>query len=476
MSLQDNRASWEQDIIRLEEEIAELQLGEFPALDNLEDRVEVLEGQIVSIGGDLAQEILDRAAADAALSLEIDAVEQYVDDAIAAIPPVDLTGYATEQYVDDAIAAIPPVDLTQIESDIDDLETLTASIQTDLDTAESAIAQEILDRQEQDAQTLADAQGYADSLNTAQGLEIDAVENRVGVLETFGYDQVLYVAKNGLDTNSGKQHSPFLTITAALNAITDASPTKRYVILVQAGAYTEAALSLKANVYIVGEGQKENVSITGAVSLHSSFSGSADNRSGFARVILISACNFNWQTVTSAAGKLYFNEVSFSSTINMYGHNNATAQAQFNDCVIFGNLTISGINVGVFTNNICFGNVTLNQHPNGGMASVLNATGGSCSGTVSMITTVNDFNRRCGLFAKSFFMNAVVINGASSYADVTDSSLPAAGPTISNGGNIVYLNRADANRTLSNLEYPTAVNQPIMPATTGATNLGDWNK
>lgn len=357
MSLQDNRNLWEQDIIRLEEEIAALQLGEFPALDDLEDRVGVLEGQIVSVSGDVSD-----------------------------------------------------------------------------------------------------------------------VSSRVSVLETFGYDQVLYVAKNGLDTNNGKQHAPFLTITAALNAITDASPTKRYVILVQTGAYTEASLSLKANVYIVGEGQKESVSITGAVSLHSSFSGSADNRSGFARVILSSACDFNWQTVTSAAGKLYFNEVSFSSTINMYGHNNATAQAQFNDCVIFGNLTVSGINVGVFTNNVCFGNITLNQHPNGGMASVLNAAGGYCAGTVSMITTVSNFGRRSALFARSFWMNAVVINGPSSYADVTDSSLPAAGPTISNGGNIVYLNAGGANKTLSNLSFPTAVNNPIMPATTGATNFGDWNK
>ena len=36
----------------------------------------------------------------------------YVDDAITAIPPTDLSDYATEVYVDDAIAAIPPVDLT----------------------------------------------------------------------------------------------------------------------------------------------------------------------------------------------------------------------------------------------------------------------------------------------------------------------------------------------------------------------------
>jgi hypothetical protein len=40
------------------------------------------------------------------------ATEKYVDDAIAAIPPTDFTGYATEQYVNDAIAAIPETDLS----------------------------------------------------------------------------------------------------------------------------------------------------------------------------------------------------------------------------------------------------------------------------------------------------------------------------------------------------------------------------
>ena len=311
---------------------------------------------------------------------------------------------------------------------------------------------------------------------TASGDEV-TISSSSGA--SFSPAQTVFIAKNGSDvTGNGTQDNPFLTISAALTSITDASPSKRYAIQVSAGEYTEASIALKANVFIVGAGQKETTRITGAVSLHSSFSGGADNRSGFAQVILLSACDFNWNTVTSAAGKLYFNEVSFSSTINMYGYNNATAQAQFNDCVIFGAMTISGINVGVYTNCFNFNNITLNQHPNGGMASILSMAGGYCSGTVNIVTTVNDFNRRCSIFARSFWINALTINGASSYADVTYSSLPAAGPTILNGGNIVYLNPSatGANTQLSNLSFPTAVNQPIMPATTNATNFGDWGK
>ena len=67
------------------------------------------------------------------------ATEQYVDDAIAAIPPVDLTGYATEQYVDDAIAAIVPVDLTQIESDISQLQLDVTALDGRVDTLEGLV-------------------------------------------------------------------------------------------------------------------------------------------------------------------------------------------------------------------------------------------------------------------------------------------------------------------------------------------------
>lgn len=306
---------------------------------------------------------------------------------------------------------------------------------------------------------------------------IDTLESEMNAIQAFDYAQTLYVAKSGNDTTGdGSQHNPYLTITKALTEITDASPTNRYAVLVQAGSYTETSVSLKANVFIIGCGQKETVRITGAVSLNSSFSGSGDHRSGFSQVILLSACDFNWQTVTSAAGKLYFNEVSFSSTINMYGHNNATAQAQFDSCVLFGALTISGINVGVFSNNICFGNITLNQHPNGGMASLLVATGGSCSGTLRQTTTVNDFNRRCASFLRSFHCGSIIIDGPSSYADYTVDSEPAAGASAVNGGNLVLMNPQMAKRDLSNLSFPTAVNNPIMPASTSATNLGDWGK
>jgi hypothetical protein len=125
------------------------------------------------------------------------ATEQYVDDAIAAIPTVDLTGYATEQYVDDAIAAIPPVDLTQIESDIDDLEVLANANAADIDDLEilananaadiddleleMALKETIVNVDSKDAATLASANLYTD----------DAVSNVT--VDLTGYATEQYV-------------------------------------------------------------------------------------------------------------------------------------------------------------------------------------------------------------------------------------------------------------------------------------------
>lgn len=313
---------------------------------------------------------------------------------------------------------------------------------------------------------------------TALEGEVDILQTDVANLQNFGEDQIVYVAKNGNDsTGNGKQHKPFLTITAALNSITDASPSKRYAIRVATGAYSETAISLKANVFIIGD-MKEAVRITAPVSMNANFTGSGDNRSGFMRVTLVSACDFNWQTVTSAAGKIYCSQVSFVSTVNLYGHNNAIAQAQFDSCQFFGAMTVSGINIGVHTNNFHFANITLNQHPNGGMATILSTSGGYVGATVTLNATTNDFSRRCSLFARSFYMGGITVNGPSAYADMTNDSIPSAGPTVTNSGNVVYINPSatGANTALSNLAFPTAVNQPIMPATTNATNFGDWGK
>lgn len=401
-------------------------------INYFDDQINAVESDISSLQSSKA----DKTYVDSQDDAKLAEAKSYTDTQIATIPPVDLSPYETianvdskdaaklveaKAYTDAQIAAIPAVDLSGYYT------------KPEVDAKESAL------------------------------------DARLDTLEAFGYEQVVHVSKNGSDSNTGKQHSPFLTITAAMNAISDASPSKRYAVKVAPGSYTESTLALKANVFVIGEGQKESVRITGAVSMGSSFTANSsfDNRSGFSMVTLLSAANFDWNAVQSAAGKLYFNEVLFGSTVNMNGYNNAIAQAQFNACVIFGALTVSGINIGVFTDNVCFGNINLNQHPNGGMATILTATGGYCSGTISQVTTVNDFNRRVSSFLRGFPSEVLIVNGPSSYADADLVSQSKQGAQKLNGGQLIAL----TPKIHHDIET-----QMITPLSSNSHNLGDWGK
>jgi hypothetical protein len=394
-----------------------------------------IANQVGVVAADLATETTARIAGDSNLQSQIDALS---------------LGSSTD------ISALQ----TSLNQEILDRQSGDTALGLRIDGVEGDLADEVTAR----TSAIAAETSARTSADTALGLRIDGVEgdladevtartsadsalsSRISVLELYKDAQVVYVAKNGNDsTGNGGEHAPYLTLQAAMASITDSSPSKRYVIRVKAGNYTESGiLNLKPNVYVVGD-SIYSVRITAtSFALDSTFNANSsfDNRSGFSSCTLLSACDFNWQTVSSAAGKLYFTEVQFGSTVTMYGHNNAIAQAQFLGCIFFGAFTVSGINVGVHRNNIHYGNITLNQHPNGGMVTNLTADGGVCTGTVTLNATTNDFNRRCSVFARSFYMEYLTVNGPSAYCDLTDSSVPRdiARVTKSNGGNIVYIN------------------------------------
>lgn len=290
----------------------------------------------------------------------------------------------------------------------------------------------------------------------------------------FAYDQEVFVAKNGSDvTGTGSVLNPFASVGAAMAAITDSSPSKRYAIRVEAGAYTESsALNIKPDVYIVGA-LKDAVRITApSFGLDASFTGAGDKRSGVAQAILIGTCTFNMTSVTSNEGKLSFHGVSFNSPISITGFSGIN-QAQFDSCLFFGAISFSGVNVGSFVNNRCFTSISLSQHSS--LPTILNAAGGFAD-SLTATAAVNNFSRRCSVFARSMkFDGTVTVDGPSAYFDYTVCSLPQAGPVSLNGGNLVSVDWG-ANKELSNLVFPTKVNNPIIPASTNATNHGDWGK
>lgn len=413
----------------------------------LDSRITTLE-QTTASG--LGQEILDRQAADSALQSSL--TQEVLDRQSGDSSTLASAQVYTDQKVAELVNSAPAVldTLKELSDALGSDPNFATTVAGQIGAVDDRVDQEILDRvadvNAEESRALLAESGLQSQISQEildRQAGDSATDLRLLTLEAFKNSNLVHVSKSGSDvTGTGGQHKPFASVGAALASITDASPSKRYAIKVEAGAYTETNLALKANVFIIGD-SKDAVRITASsLTMASDFSGGADNRSGLARVaILTAAPNFDWNSVTSAAGKLYFAEVNFGSSVTLNGYNNAIAQAIFDSCVFFSNFTVSGINIAIHTNNFHYGNINLNQHPNGGMATVLNASGGQCNGTVTLTASVNDFNRRCSVFAKNFYMEYITVNGSSAYVDMNEGSLPRSRDRIvsQNGGNIVYI-------------------------------------
>ena len=310
--------------------------------------------------------------------------------------------------------------------------------------------------------------------NAMQYMTTDGSGNLSFADMNFG-DNMLYVSTQGSDTDgNGSLNRPYASISVAMAAITDASPTKRYIINLSPGRYNESTVSLKANVFIVGKEKISTRIIAAGFEMGAGWSGGDDHRSGISNCILEGASDYDWAAVTSSAGKLYFDNCSFSSSVSFTGYNNAIAQIGTSNCLFFGTWTISGINAGIHKDNIHYNDIFLNQHPT--LPTILNANGGG-AGSTTLTTTVDNFNRRCSGFFYSFWAGSLTIDGPQSYVDATQSSLDTAGPQLVNGGRFIPIgSTSSVNSTLSNLSNPTSINANLVPDNSNSRYSGDFGK
>lgn len=248
----------------------------------------------------------------------------------------------------------------------------------------------------------------------------------------------VWVTKNGSDvTGDGSLSKPYASVSFALSAITTATPTSRWAVRVAPGEYTEAGpVALKANVFIIGENRRNTrLTSTGGWTLGASFTPAGDHRSGALDVALSGACNFNFASVTSNEGKLYFESCLFISAVTLNGFS-AINQGESLNCNFFGAFTLSGVNWfdtgGIHLSQQIF----LNQHAS--VPTLLAATNGYAD-KITLTTTVNNFARRCSLFSRSFWTDDLTVDGDVSYADLSSDSVARYGPVVLNNGNIVNI-------------------------------------
>lgn len=103
---------------------------------------------------------------------------------------------------------------------------------------------------------------------------LEALGEAITLVEETPPNQILYVSKSGNDGWEGSAYRPFLTIKAAQDSITDASASKRYVIMVGPGFFTElAGFEFKSNITYVGIGSRASTTVavaSGSIAMNAS--------------------------------------------------------------------------------------------------------------------------------------------------------------------------------------------------------------
>jgi hypothetical protein len=197
--------------------------------------------------------------------------------------------------------------------------------------------------------------------------------------------QIVYVNKAGNDaTADGSECHPFLTVTAAMASIMDATPAKRYAISIGPGQYTEPLIHLKANVQLIGTSTLlTRLAIPFDINDPTWFELTFvnDNRSGFVDLTLLTApLNFNFVTASSFSGKLFFVSVNFTPTPIFTALTTSVNQVNIRDSMLSAGYTQNGINMVMFASFVSSGNITINSQAT--TDAQVNLVGGGINGNI----------------------------------------------------------------------------------------------
>lgn len=197
--------------------------------------------------------------------------------------------------------------------------------------------------------------------------------------------QIVYVNKAGNDSNAdGSECKPYLTITAAMASILDASPAKRYAISIGPGTYTEPLVHLKANVQLIGTSTLlTRLSIPFDINDPSWFETGFqnDNRSGFVDLTLLSSpLDFNFVTASSFSGKLFFVSVNITPAPIFTALTTSVNQVNIRDSMLSSGYTQNGINMVMFASFVSSGNIIINSQAT--TDAQVNLVGGGINGNV----------------------------------------------------------------------------------------------
>lgn len=309
---------------------------------------------------------------------------------------------------------------------------------------------------------------------------IEEVNAKITVATTI--DQTAYVNKGGNDTTgNGSIGQPYLTVAKAISSITDASPTKRYGIIIGPGDYNEN-LVIKANMFFIGQGGPLGTRITGTtININDAtwnVAGSPDNRSGFQDITINNTATWDFTAQTNnTAGKLYFWNIRTGNAWTTTALN-AVNQLIIQDSELFGTTTFNGMATFVSSSTWQSGNLVVNSSSAAGIPASFTADGSLILGNITATWTSNSavtLNLSNLSISGTTVMTA---SGASCTVNASADSIPVpANRAFSSGATLVRLNdnyaagllSATTNVTSSAATAPTAGQALVASSSTVAS-------
>ena len=258
------------------------------------------------------------------------------------------------------------------------------------------------------------------------------------------FEQVRYVDPAGNDTTgNGSVVNPFLTIGHALLSITDSTSTKPYVVMINAGTYSETGLEVPVWVFLVGAMQQPTkiIDSSGSIKINSASFSAGSERIGFQNLNLINSTglDINFQALGgSGSNDIYLVNCQIAGNVTLLGRGSDYITADNNQ--IFGTYTSSAMQEiwfgGYFANSCTFNTAGVTGQAVGpeftGVDFFSNAT----------FTSSGSGNTMQPTMISSQVSGTLTVDQATTTLFADEVSLNAATLSQTNGGLITFLSLA----------------------------------
>lgn len=253
--------------------------------------------------------------------------------------------------------------------------------------------------------------------------------------------QVLFVSKNGNDSNNGSFIKPFLTINAAINSISDNSTSKRYVIFVQAGQYDETALAIKPWVYLVGYGygQTRITVSSNQVTLGTGWGSNARTMLRDLHLTGTTGLELDFSALASASAVIDLYNIWVNGPINFFGRPLGADFLQMYNVLPFAAVVVR--NAQGFSNSCMFQNTLVLETTAAGTQAFWNSYGDVIENNIT-ITGFGSFETKA-TFTGGRLNGVVSASGTNAAITVDSVSYPQTAPSLTSGAQLVLRSKTD---------------------------------